>query len=110
MTRGAKFRMWVVFGIACMIFWTAFYMITANLGYVPLTGKNLPLLGLDSKNDVLRYGLLIGFAIRYIEQMREGVENGHQKNIPVLRIPDFTQGERMSGGPLRIGVFAFAWC
>jgi len=37
---------------------------------LPLTGKNLPLLGLDSKNDIIRYGLFIGFIIRYIKQLK----------------------------------------
>jgi cell division protein FtsW (lipid II flippase) len=60
------FRLWVIFGVAMMFLWTAAAMFLQNLGHLPLTGKNLPLLGLDSKNDVLRYGLLLGLMLRYM--------------------------------------------
>jgi len=67
---GARFRIWIIFGFSITILWTAIYMFAANLGLMPLTGKNLPLLGLDSKNDVIQYGLIIGLMIRYIKQLK----------------------------------------
>lgn len=63
---GGGFQSWFIFGTGLMILWTAAAMFLQNLGYIPLTGKNLPLLGLDSKNDVLRYGLLWGLSLRYM--------------------------------------------
>ncbi len=65
------FRAWFLFGISLMMIWTAATMFLANLGYFPLTGKNLPLLGIDSLNDVIRYGLLIGFSVRYMDLLKE---------------------------------------
>ena len=46
-------------------------MFLQNLGYLPLTGKNLPFLGLDSKNDVIRYGILLGLMARYMRHFEE---------------------------------------
>lgn len=65
--KPSGFKPWMVVGIALMILWTAGGMFAANLGWFPLTGKNLPLLGLDSLNDCVRYGLLFGIALRYWE-------------------------------------------
>ena len=62
--QGGRFAQWVVAGGALMIFWTAAYMFMANASFLPLTGKNLPLLGLDSLNDCIRYGLLTGIILR----------------------------------------------
>ena len=67
--RAGGFRMWVIFGASLMFFWTACTMFLQNFGYIPLTGKNLPFLGLDSKNDVIRYGLLLGLMVRYMRQI-----------------------------------------
>lgn len=69
---GSGFRLWVIWGLALTIFWTAAYMFIANMGFIPLTGKNLPLLGLDTKNDVIRYGIMIGFMMRYMKQLSGG--------------------------------------
>lgn len=66
--RLGGFRIWFLFGISLMLIWTAATMILANLGHFPLTGKNLPFLGIDSMNDVIRYGLLIGFMVRYMDK------------------------------------------
>ncbi|CAN2042895.1 membrane hypothetical protein [Candidatus Magnetomoraceae bacterium gMMP-15] len=67
----SRFYLWLIFGLSLMIFWAAAYMFIANMGFIPLTGKNLPLLGLDSKNDVIRYGILIGFMIRYMRKLKK---------------------------------------
>ena len=69
--RDGGFKLWFLFGICISLIWTAGAMFLANLGYFPLTGKNLPLLGIDSLNDVVRYGLLIGFAVRYMGMLEE---------------------------------------
>ncbi|MCP4347981.1 MAG: hypothetical protein GY795_20955 [Desulfobacterales bacterium] len=73
-SAGSSFKLWVIFGISFMVFWAAAYMFVANMGWIPLTGKNLPLLGLDSKNDVIRYGLLIGFMLRYMRVLSAEME------------------------------------
>jgi len=69
--RRGDYRRWFLFGIGCMLMWTAGTMFLANLGFFPLTGKNLPFLGIDSLNDVVRYGLLCGFALRYMNLVKE---------------------------------------
>lgn len=69
--RLGGFRIWLVMGIALTFMWTATAMFLQNLGYMPLTGKNLPFLGLDSLNDTIRYGLLTGLMARYIRELEE---------------------------------------
>ena len=70
--RGARgFRVWFLLAVIITLVWTAATMFLANLGVFPLTGKNLPFLGLDSLNDVVRYGLLFGFGIRYMDALKE---------------------------------------
>jgi len=70
-TRARGYRIWFLFGISLTLIWTAATMFLGNFGYFPLTGKNLPLLGLDSLNDVVRYGLLLGFSVRYMDMIKE---------------------------------------
>lgn len=65
------FRVWVIYGVALIFVWTAAVMFLQNFGFLPLTGKNLPLLGLDSKNDVIRYGLMLGLMARYMRYLEE---------------------------------------
>ncbi|MDJ0840691.1 MAG: hypothetical protein QNK37_29540 [Acidobacteriota bacterium] len=65
------YRVWVIYGVALVFIWTAAIMFLQNFGYLPLTGKNLPLLGLDTKNDVIRYGLLMGLMLRYMRLFKE---------------------------------------
>jgi len=70
--RAARgFRVWFLLAVVLTLVWTAATMFLANLGVFPLTGKNLPFLGLDSLNDVVRYGLLFGFGIRYMDALKE---------------------------------------
>jgi len=69
--RIGGYRVWVVFGVALIFVWTAAIMFLQNFGVLPLTGKNLPLLGLDSKNDVIRYGLMIGLMARYMRFLED---------------------------------------
>ena len=69
--RLGGFQLWVIYGVMLTFIWTAAAMFLQNLGHIPLTGKNLPLLGLDSKNDILRYGLLTGMMLRYMRQAKE---------------------------------------
>lgn len=65
------FRVWFLLAVVLTMVWTSATMFLANLGVFPLTGKNLPFLGIDSLNDVVRYGLLFGFGIRYMDATRE---------------------------------------
>ncbi len=69
--RVGGFRIWLVTGIALTFVWTATAMFLQNLGWMPLTGKNLPFLGLDSLNDTIRYGLLTGLMARYMREVEE---------------------------------------
>lgn len=69
--RVRGFRVWFLLAVLLSMVWTAATMFLANLGVFPLTGKNLPFLGIDSLNDVVRYGLLFGFGIRYMHALKE---------------------------------------
>ena len=92
------FRPWFLFGICLSLIWTAGTMFLANFGYFPLTGKNLPFLGLDSLNDVVRYGLLIGFMVRYMDLPRIGRKTSTPKAPaavganPIARLVSLLQG------------------
>jgi cell division protein FtsW (lipid II flippase) len=68
---GTRFHMWILMGLCLMIAWASIYPFLANMGVAPLTGKNLPLLGLDSKNDVIRYGFLLGLMVRYMKKISD---------------------------------------
>lgn len=65
------FRIWIIYGGALIFIWTATCMFLQNFGYLPLTGKNLPFLGLDTKNDVIRYSLLMGLMVRSMRFLKE---------------------------------------
>lgn len=69
--RVGGFRVWIILGVALTFVWTATAMFLQNLGYMPLTGKNLPFLGLDSLNDTIRYSLLLGLMVRYMRELEE---------------------------------------
>lgn len=69
--QASGYRVWFLLALILTMVWTSATMFLANLGVFPLTGKNLPFLGIDSLNDVVRYGLLFGFGLRYMYAIRE---------------------------------------
>ncbi len=56
----------LVGGVALTILVSALYHAAGNVGAVPFTGKNLPLLGLNSLADVLLVGVLLALAFSVI--------------------------------------------
>jgi len=69
----------VVGGVGLTILFTALYHAGGNVGLVPFTGKNLPLLSLNSYSDVLLVGTLLSLAFSVIG-------NGKQ-DLPASGLP-----------------------
>lgn len=68
----------LVGGVALTILISALYHAAGNVGGVPFTGKNLPLLGLNSLADVLLVGILLALAFSVI---------GYgQKDLPAAQV------------------------
>jgi hypothetical protein len=69
---GVKCRLlhWRFLGLAaaCFLVIPGIYMILANVGLVPFTGKNVFLFGLDSYSDLLESALLFGLMARGIRE------------------------------------------
>ncbi len=49
---------------------TGMYMLAANVGIVPLTGKSIYLLGINSLSDLVTTSLLLGIAVLALEMQR----------------------------------------
>jgi len=60
----------IVAGIGLTILFAAFYHASGNVNGLPFTGKNLPLLSLNSNADILLVSLLLAFAISVIARGR----------------------------------------
>ena len=52
--------------VAMTILFTALYHAAGNVGAVPFTGKNLPLLSLNSNSDIVLWGILLALAFAVI--------------------------------------------
>jgi len=60
------------------------YMMAANFGLLPFTGRNMYWLGLNSIGDILEGGLLMGMIVLGIEGVRVGDDVGKTGKVPVV--------------------------
>jgi hypothetical protein len=61
----------LVGGMTMTILFSAFYHAAGNVGAVPFTGRNLPLLSLNSNADILLVGFLLAIALSVISNQGE---------------------------------------
>ena len=71
----------LVGGIAMTILFSALYHAAGNVGGVPFTGKNFPLLSLNSTSDILLVGLLLALAFSVIGNCGE---DSRETNVGIL--------------------------
>jgi cell division protein FtsW (lipid II flippase) len=66
----------VVVGGACWLAMPAAYVAAANLNLVPLTGQNMPFLGLNSWSDVVLTGAIASTMITALLTSERGKRSG----------------------------------
>ncbi len=94
----------MLFGLCLSVVFIASYMIAANTGMAPLTGKNLPFLGLNSKSDLIQH--LLVFALM-ISMLLRGLVTPATATVAPVQMT-FTDGSRQR--PLRLlGVVLFGF-
>lgn len=98
----------LVGGIALTILFSALYHAAGNVGGVPFTGKNLPLLSLNSFSDVILIGLLLALAFSAIGNSCEDLR---ESSAPMLDsfLGDGTELNKWLAGITLMFVGFLAW-
>ena len=109
---GAWERFDIGHGVAVLVtgafFLEGAYHAAMNLGALPITGRNYPLLSVNSPSDLVRWGLLFALAVQALLWRSTGEEDGYDVAAASIISPQDPRVACTDPRPERVGAFARA--